>query len=80
MPAIHLIRTPYIVNILKNGRSHCAGTILDPNIILTSGRCVPETFPSSRYTILSGSVKRDDGIPHNITRKILHPGSDLGDS
>ncbi|XP_033227067.1 chymotrypsin-1-like [Belonocnema kinseyi] len=37
-----LQRAPYIVNIVKDGLSHCAGIILDSDIILTVPSCIKE--------------------------------------
>ena len=75
-----LVRTPYVVNILKNGVSHCGGSILVSNIILTAAHCIRNTMPPSRFTILSGSSMRNNGTPHNIVRQIFHPLYDLGNS
>ena len=62
---------PYIVNIIIDGIPHCAGSILLAHIILTAAHCVNHDL--SHYRVLSGSQFANQGIPHNITRKILHP-------
>ena len=61
---------PYIVNILKNGESDCAGSILHPLIIATAAHCVDS---NAIYTILSGSSNVRRGTPHNVTHIIIHP-------
>ena len=63
-----LRRAPYIVQIQKNGRSHCAGTILDADIIITIPNCILE-IPGVVYTILSNSALRNNGTPHHIARR-----------
>ena len=65
-----MVRVPYIVNIFKNGITHCAGTILSPIMIITAAHCVEDT---AMYHILSGSSCVNLGKHHNITRKIFHP-------
>ena len=64
---IHLSMARYIVNILRNGVSHCAGTILDEDIIISTSFCVSES--GATYTILSNSRLRNNGTPHRIIRK-----------
>ena len=61
---------PYIVNIHRNGKANCAGSILAPNIIITAAHCVHD---DAWYIILSGSSHEKHGVPHNVTRKIIHP-------
>ena len=65
---VHLSRAPYIVNILKNGESHCAGTILDADIIITTPYCIDER-PGATYRILSNSRLRNNGTPHHVTSR-----------
>ncbi|XP_033226980.1 brain-specific serine protease 4-like [Belonocnema kinseyi] len=72
-----LERAPCIVNILKNGVSHCAGCILHSMIVITAAYCVRDTYPFAKFTILSGSEMRNNGTFHRIQRKLLHPHSDL---
>ena len=76
---IQLSRAPYIVNILKNGRSHCAGAILEADIIITTRLCVAE-IPGVTFTILSNSALRNNGTPHHIVRRSSNPGFGFGDS
>ena len=76
---VHLTMAPYIVNILKNGVSHCSGTILDPDIILSVTPCISTPFPAS-LSILSNSPMRDEGIHHNVTNQIFGNGNNLGNS
>ena len=76
---IHLARAPYIVNILQNGKSHCAGTILDTNIIITIPFCVAEHY-GVNYTILSNSALRNNGTPHHIERRSLNARLGFGNS
>ena len=76
---INLSRAPYIVNILRNGASHCAGAILDADIIITAPLCVT-IIPPGTYTILSNSALRNNGTPHYIVKRSLHPGFRFGDS
>ena len=68
---VHLSMARYIVNILKNGVSHCAGTILDADIIITTPYCIDER--PGVYTILSNSRLRNNGTPHHITRTSSPP-------
>ena len=68
---IHLERAPYIVNILENGRSNCAGTILDADIIITIPNCIDER-PGVTHTILSNSALKNNGTPHHITKRSLN--------
>ena len=65
---IFLSKAPYIVHILKNGMSHCAGTILYADIIITIPTCILERREVA-YTILSNSVLRNNGTPHHIQRR-----------
>ena len=58
----------YIVNILRNDVSHCAGAILDDDIIISASFCVADQR-GVRYTILYNSRLRNNGTPHFITRK-----------
>ena len=67
---VQLTMAPYIVNILKDGNSICAGTILDPEIILTVENCFKEDL-QSRIIVLSGSAVRNEGIPHNLTGRMF---------
>ena len=67
---IEIGHVPYIVNIHKNGKTNCAGSILAPNIIITAAHCV---YDDAWYIILSGSSHENHGVPHNVTRKIIHP-------
>ena len=64
-------QVPYIVNIQKNNVSNCAGSILDPHIIITAAHCFRQTDVT--YRVLSGSAFRNAGIPHKIISKIFHP-------
>ena len=75
---IHLSRAPYIVNILKNGISHCAGVILDADIIISTEDCIAE-MPGVRYMILSNSALRNNGTPHHIVRRSSNPALNFGD-
>ena len=75
---IQLSRAPYIVNILKNRISHCAGAILDADIIITIPNCIVNT-PGVTYTILSNSALRNHGTPHHIERRSVDPGFSYGD-
>ena len=76
---IQLLRAPYIVNILKNGRSHCAGTILDANIIITIPSCIVQ-IPGVKYRILSNSVLKNNGTPHRVVATSSNPGFSFGNS
>ena len=75
---IRLSRAPYIVNILRNGISHCAGVILEADIVITARLCVAET-PEVRYMILSNSALKNNGTPHRIERKSSNPVYRFGD-
>ena len=75
---VHLSRAPYIVNILKNEISHCAGTILDTDIIVTTPYCIAER-PGVTYTILSNSALRNNGTPHHIIKRTSNPAYAFGD-
>lgn len=73
-------RFPYIVNILKNGISHCAGIIMEPDIILTVNTCIMPPI-SERFSILSGSSERDNGTTHSIIRnRVFSSRSSSGNS
>ena len=76
---IRLSRARYIVNIQKNGVSHCAGTILAADIIITIPKCIAEIHGVT-YTILSNSALRDNGTAHHVERRSSEPGMDFGDS
>ena len=43
---------------------------MSPNIIITAAHCVED---HAWYMILSGSSHEKQGVPHNVTRKIIHP-------
>ena len=75
---IHLSRAPYIVQILQNGMSHCAGAILDADIIITTRYCVAQN-PGMTYTILSNSALKNNGTPHRIKKRSSNPAFDFGD-
>ena len=60
---------PYIVNILRNGKDNCGGTILLNDIIITAAHCV---FENDVYTILSGSSFRRNGTLHHVRRLIIN--------
>ena len=62
---------PYIVNIITDGIPNCAGSILSAHIILTAAHCMDHDLFLCK--VLSGSQFVNQGIPHNITRKIIHP-------
>ena len=68
----------YIVNIQMDGVSHCVGTILDEDIIVTSTDCIDD-IPRTKFTILSNSRLRNNGTPHHVTRSISAPGFAFGD-
>ena len=76
---LHLSRARYIVNIQKNGRSHCAGTILDADVIITSHYCIDER-PGVTFTILSNSRLRNNGTPHHVIRRSFTPLFGFGNS
>ena len=67
MPARSLTRVRSIVNILRNGIPHCAGAILEANVILTSRTCIYGDF--HRFSVLSGSTDKHEGTHHNITHR-----------
>ena len=67
---VSITHVPYIVKILKDGITECAGSILTPYMIITAAHCVEDP---ERYTILSDSSYVNLGTPHNITRKIIYP-------
>ena len=75
--SIQLSMAPYIVNILNARTSHCAGTILESDIIVTSPNCVSENS-GTNFTILSGSVMRNGGTPHRIIGRSQHADFNLG--
>ena len=74
---IPLFRAPYIVNILQNGMSHCAGAILDADIIITTPYCFSE-IPGIKYTILSNSALKNNGTPHRIIGRSSNPAFGFG--
>ena len=59
--------------------SHCAGAILDADIVITIPTCIFE-IPEVTYTILSNSALRNNGTPHHIIRKSVDQGPSYGDS
>ena len=78
-PAQHLARAPYIVNILKNGVPHCAGTILESDVILSSLACLQRD--NSHYSVFSGSTIKHEGNHHNISnRQYVYGVNRLGNS
>lgn len=77
MPVL-LKRSPYIVNILKDGFSHCAGIILDHDIVLSVSPCITALASHVTFSILSGSPMRNHGIHHNITNRMAFSKSNLG--
>ncbi|XP_033218458.1 trypsin-like [Belonocnema kinseyi] len=66
---IPIERVPYVVKILKNDESNCAGNLLSRYIVLTSAYCLQEI---ATYSVLSGSPLMAYGNRHNITRTIFH--------
>ena len=78
---ISLFRAPYIVNILHNEISQCAGAILDADIIITAPLCIDESHGVTyNTTILSNSALRDKGTPHHVVRSSSNRGYGFGDS
>ena len=75
---VHLSMARYIVNILKNGVSHCAGTILDSDIIITTPKCIDKR-PGDMLTILTNSRLRNNGTPHRVTRSSSNVQFGFGD-
>ena len=75
---VQLSRARYIVNILKNGERHCAGTILDADIIMTTHYCSDERS-GAIYTILSESRLVNNGTPHHVIRRLFVQGIGVGD-
>ena len=79
LPVGHLTRAPYIVNILRNGVPHCAGAILEYDVILSSKSCIGEDY--HQFSVLSGSPMRHEGTHHNITTGIFRLAANrLGNS
>ena len=76
---VHLSMARYVVNILRNGVSHCAGAILAADIIITIPFCV-ETHDNVTYTILSNSRLRNGGTPHHISIKSANVDLGFGNS
>ena len=69
---VEIENVPYIVIVKQHGNPTCAGSILAPNIIITSAHCVADHHTT--YSILSGtSCANGAGKPHNVIRKIIHP-------
>ena len=67
---VSIHHVPYIVNILENGFPSCGGSILHAHIIVTAAHCVENP---AIYRVLSGSSYINQGINHNVRKKILHP-------
>ncbi|RWS13414.1 ribosomal protein L22-like protein, partial [Dinothrombium tinctorium] len=66
---------PWQVFLLKNGRLHCGGSIIDRTWVLTAAHCIQGV--SKRFEILAGTHywnNRDRmGSLHTITGKVSHP-------
>ena len=67
---MNINEVPYIVNIRKNGKHSCGGSILSSEIILTAAHCIDQP---GNYTISSGSLYGNQGTSHNIIRIAVHP-------
>ncbi|XP_033225731.1 trypsin-like [Belonocnema kinseyi] len=67
---LHIRGVPYVVQILKDNITVCAGTILSAVYILTHRSCVLAS-QMGRYTVLSGTVTRYNGTIHTFRGKIL---------
>lgn len=75
---VSIEHVPYAVNILKEERGHCVGTIIKPWAILTAAHCV-ENFNVDHIIILSGTVSRlnlNSGTQHRIRQVITHAAYD----
>ena len=59
--------------------SHCAGAILDADIIITNPNCFFEMHEVT-YTILSNSALKNNGTPHHIVRRSIEPRLYFGNS
>ena len=68
---INIKEVPYIININKNNDSHCGGSILTPEIIISAAHCFREK--NGFYSVLSGSRFRNRGTFHQIKRIIIYP-------
>ncbi|XP_054152516.1 uncharacterized protein LOC128951291 [Oppia nitens] len=62
---------PWLVVILKNGRQHCTGSIVNKHWIVSAACCFVEATPKN-YTIRSGSLSRLDGNEYHIVKVVAH--------
>ena len=62
---------PFMVNIQKNGRNKCGGSILSAEVILSSASCFIDS--SANYSVLSGSLQISRRIRHTIINKLIFP-------
>ncbi|KAK9505602.1 hypothetical protein O3M35_009614 [Rhynocoris fuscipes] len=61
---------PWLIALFRDGRFHCGGVILTPNVALTAAHCVHK-FQSFYYEVSAGMLRRYSFSPQEQIRKVI---------
>lgn len=70
---ISITEAPYTVQVLRNGKHHCGGTLVNIQgiqAVLTAAHCVNK----NNLSIAAGSEAKDDGILRQVRKVVAHEG------